>query len=152
MFCIYDVGLRRKVCFNTSANTFADVPPGKYELLCLPLLLYIGHLVKSYPEIDFVGAHMGGLAAPFGEIDKHLGPQNNLYLETSNAAHVLSRKEFLRLLDRHGPEHIIFEMDWPWFGHAEEIALIQGLLNEAGFSPQEQTLVFSGNISRLLQK
>lgn len=109
-------------------------------------------LVTSFPEIDFIGAHMGGLTAPFQEIYEHLAPQNNLYLETSNAAHVLSREEFLRLLDRHRPERIIFGTDWPWFGHTEEIALIQGLLNEASFSPQEQARVFSGNIIRLLQK
>jgi len=112
----------------------------------------LGRLVTSFPEIDFVGAHMGGLTAPFQEIYVHLAPQSNLYLETSNAAHVLSREEFLRLLDRHSPERIIFGTDWPWFGHTDEIALIQRLLNEASFSPQEQALVFSGNIVRLLQK
>ena len=110
----------------------------------------LGRLIKAFPEIDFVAAHMGGLAAPFREIEEHLYPQANLYLETSNAAHVLSRKEFVRLLERHGPEHVIFGTDWPWFGHAEEIPLIQGLLEEAAFSPQQRALVFSGNIARFL--
>jgi predicted TIM-barrel fold metal-dependent hydrolase len=110
----------------------------------------LGRLVTAFPEIDFVAAHMGGLAAPFHEIDEHLYPQSNLYLETSNAAHVLAKEEFVRLLERHGPEHVIFGTDWPWFGHSEEIALIQGLLKDAGFSAEQQSLVFSGNISRLL--
>ena len=112
----------------------------------------LGRLVAAFPEVDFVAAHMGGLAAPYHEIDEHLYPQRNLYLDTSNAAHMISRKEFLRLLNRHGPERIIFGTDWPWFGHSEEIALIQRLLKEAGFSPEQQALVFSGNISRLLNK
>jgi len=111
----------------------------------------LGYLVKSFPEIDFVAAHMGGLAAPFPEIEKHLQPQDNLYLDTSNAAHVLSANEFLRLLKHHGPERIIFGTDWPWFGHKEEIALIRQLLTEAGFSAGAQALVFAGNIYRLLQ-
>jgi predicted TIM-barrel fold metal-dependent hydrolase len=109
-------------------------------------------LVTTFPEIYFVAAHMGGLAAPYREIEEQLHPQSNLYLETSNAAHVLSREEFVRLLERHGPEHVIFGTDWPWFGHLEEIALIQGLLQEAGFSAEQQALVFSGNISRILAK
>jgi uncharacterized protein len=110
----------------------------------------LGKLAAQFPEIDFVAAHMGGLAAPFNEIEDHLTPRNNLYLDTSNAAHMLSRKEFIRLITLHGPERILFGTDWPWFGHEEEISFIQGLLNEAGFSHYEQSLVFSDNISRLL--
>jgi uncharacterized protein len=110
----------------------------------------LGKLAARFPEIDFVAAHMGGLAAPFCEIEAHLKPRNNLFLDTSNAAHMLSRKEFIRLLTIHGPERILFGTDWPWFGHEEEISSIRGLLSEAGFSGLEQSQVFSGNISRLL--
>jgi uncharacterized protein len=110
----------------------------------------LGKLAAQFPEIDFVAAHMGGLAAPFCEIEDHLTPRHNLYLDTSNAAHTLSRNEFIRLLTIHGAERILFGTDWPWFGYKEEIAYIQGLLSEAGFSRQEQSQVFSDNISRLL--
>jgi uncharacterized protein len=110
----------------------------------------LNHLVKSFPEIDFVGAHMGGLAAPFSEIQEHLAPHSNLYLDTSNAAHVLSRDEFLRLLHRHGPQRILFGTDWPWFGHQEEVARIGELLNAGDLSQQEQSCIFSGNIRSLL--
>jgi hypothetical protein len=110
----------------------------------------LGRLAVDFPEIDFVGAHMGGLCAPLHEIREHLAPRRNLYLDTSNAAHLLSREEFVSLLRLHGPEYILFGTDWPWFGHEEEMTLIRGLLQEAGFSPQEQSGIFSGNISRLL--
>ena len=110
----------------------------------------LGCLVAGFPDIDFVGAHMGGLAAPFSDIEKYLLPQKNLYLETSNAAHVLSRSEFIKLLKDHGAERILFGTDWPWFGQKQETALIGNLMNQAGFSQHEQSRVFSGNISRLL--
>jgi len=110
----------------------------------------LGRLIERFPDIDFVAAHMGGLAAPFNEIEKYLAPQNNLYLDTSNAAHMHSREEFIRLITLHGPERILFGTDWPWFSHKEEAVFIQGLLKEASFSPQEQSCVFSRNISRLL--
>lgn len=110
----------------------------------------LGNLAMHFPEIDFVGAHMGGLAAPFSEIEEYLIPRQNLYLDTSNASHVLSRDEFLRLLHCHGPGHVLFGTDWPWFGHKEEVARIGDLLQDAEFSLQEQSAVLGGNIRSLL--
>lgn len=113
-----------------------------------PLLL--GDIVRRYPGIDFVAAHMGGLAAPPEEIFTYLTPSKNLYLDTSNAAHTLSEKDFLRLLEMHGPEHIIFGTDWPWFDHKEETDIIGRLLDLAGYSKEEKEKVFYGNIAGLL--
>jgi uncharacterized protein len=110
----------------------------------------LGRLAAQFPEIDFVAAHMGGLAAPFHEIEKHLTPRNNLHLDTSNAAHMLSHEEFIRLMAIHGPDKILFGTDWPWFGHDDEMAFIRGLLKEAGFTKEEQSKIFGGNIARLL--
>lgn len=107
-------------------------------------------LAQRFPEIDFVGAHMGGLSAPFEDIADSLIPCANLYLDTSNAAHTLSAAEFVFLLKRFGPEHILFGTDWPWFTHAEEIALVEGLCDTAGYSPEEKQAVFYDNIARLL--
>ena len=136
-FAIFDTFYRADLYFGAPGNYVTT--PEKFE-----------SLVKRFPEIDFVGAHMGGLAAPFSEIAEHLKPRRNLYLETSNAAHLLAGEEFLRLLDAHGPERIIFGTDWPWFGHAEEIDFIEGLLKNSDFSLREQSLIFSGNVARLL--
>jgi len=93
---------------------------------------------------------MGGLTAPFDEIVMHLPPMDNLYLETSNAVHTLSREQFISLLRAHGPERILFGTDWPWFGHKTQLALINDLLDSAGFAIEDKAKVFSGNINRLL--
>jgi predicted TIM-barrel fold metal-dependent hydrolase len=58
---------------------------------------------------------------------------------------------FAHLLQRHGPEHILFGTDWPWFDHRDEIALIAGLLDRAAFSPADHHKVFGGNIAGLLK-
>ncbi len=107
------------------------------------------NLVRSFPKIDFIAAHMGGLAAPFHEIKTHLVPMDNLYLDTSNAAHVLSEDDFICLLNIHGPEHIIFGTDWPWFTHEGEIKLQHRMYEKAGFSQKDRDLIFSQNIVRL---
>jgi predicted TIM-barrel fold metal-dependent hydrolase len=110
----------------------------------------LGHLVKHYPGIPFIAAHMGGLTAPFEEISNYLPPSPNLFLDTSNAAHTLSKQEFIHLLKNHGGEHVIFGTDWPWFDPVSEMALISGYLEEAGFSMKDKDAVFGGNIARLL--
>ncbi len=118
------------------------------EYTTTPALL--GEIVTAYPEIDFVAAHMGGLAAPPEEIFRHLPPADNLYLDTSNAAHTLSEADFVRLLKIHGHKRVIFGTDWPWFGYKAEVQLIDKLLNCAGFEPEDKDHVFGGNIARLL--
>jgi uncharacterized protein len=111
----------------------------------------MGQLVNQFPEINMIAAHMGGLAAPFAEIEDYLTPRRNLYLDTSNAAHMLSRRDFIRLMNIHGPDRILFGTDWPWFGHKEELAFIQGLLKEAEFTQEEQSKIFGGNFAKLLK-
>ena len=110
----------------------------------------LGKLVRSYPDIEFVAAHMGGLDAPFEAIVRHLPPAKNLYLDTSNAGHTLQEKEFVSLVESHGPAHILFGSDWPWFSHEQEITYIDRLLGKAGYTEKEKVQVFGGNIARLL--
>lgn len=112
----------------------------------------LGAMVRRYPEIDFVGAHMGGLTAPFELCLNALPPQDNLYLETSNAGHTLKREEFIQLLEIHGPRRILFGTDWPWFLHSHEIPHVNGLMERAGFNEEEQHRVFAQNILELLQE
>jgi predicted TIM-barrel fold metal-dependent hydrolase len=111
----------------------------------------LGRLAALFPEIDMIAAHMGGLAAPFEEIEEHLTPRRNLYLDTSNAAHMLSRQEFIRLMKIHGPDRILFGTDWPWFGHKNELAFIQGLLKEAEFTRAEQSKILGDNFAKLIK-
>lgn len=112
----------------------------------------LGNLVKTFPGINFIGAHMGGLLAPFQEIRTHLPPAPNLYLDTSNGAHVLDKKKYIRLIRDHGPGHIIFGTDWPWFTHDAEIRLQHDLFDKAGFTREDKGLIFSKNIIGMLNR
>jgi uncharacterized protein len=102
-----------------------------------------------HPEVNFVGSHMGGLAADFDELRGQLIPAENLYLDTSNAAHTLNEAEFVELLKSHGPDHILFGTDWPWFHHAPEIPKIRSLLDKAGYEEPEKEDVFGNNAREL---
>ena len=110
-----------------------------------------GDLVATYPEINFIAAHMGALTGPVDEVCKYLPPRENFFMDTANAAHTLSMDEFVRLLKIYGPKHILFGTDWPWFYHKEEIGLINERLDAANFSDQEKNRVFCANIAELLK-
>ena len=112
----------------------------------------LGDVVKAHPGVDFLLAHMGGLAAPVEQIVKHLPPAENLFFDTSGAAYTLAEKDFVGLLKRHGADHIIFGTDWPWFGHRRERELLERFLDSAGFGPEEQQKVFGRNVAGLLGK
>ena len=110
----------------------------------------LGYLADRYPGINFIGAHMGGLNGTVDEICRYLTPRPNLYLDTSNAAHTLNKKDFSRILELHGPRHILFGTDWPWFTHENEVKHIDGLLDFVGFSEKEKSEVFGANLFALL--
>ncbi len=110
----------------------------------------LADLVDRYPDIGFIAAHMGGLNAPFDEIRTHLSPRANLFLDTSNAAHILTEREFCGLVTAHGPDKILFGTDWPWFLQAREVEKINGLLDIAGFSREEKGRVFYHNAAALI--
>lgn len=110
----------------------------------------LSRLAARFPGINFIGAHMGGLAADFDEVLHDLPPADNLYLDTSNAAHTLSDEQFITLLKRHGAARILFGTDWPWFGHADEIPKILQLLEGAGYGEQDTRRVFRENAQDLL--
>lgn len=111
----------------------------------------LGQLIRQFPGVNFIAAHMGGLLASYDDITTHLPPMENLFLDTANSAHVLPQAQFVSLLKRHGPERIIFGTDWPWFIHADEIDTICHLLKQAGFNKFQRDLVFSANMSGLMR-
>jgi uncharacterized protein len=143
-----DSGIRPVVVLDTF--TRADVYFGaNRDHLTTPAKL--AEIARRHPEIDFMGAHMGGLAADPDELLHELTPAANLYLDTSNAAHTLTNGEFTELLKTHGPYHILFGTDWPWFHHAAEILKIRSLLAEAGYNASEQEAVFGENACKLFR-
>jgi predicted TIM-barrel fold metal-dependent hydrolase len=129
--------------FRTADTHFAANP----DHLTTPARL--GRLVERYPGITFVGAHMGGLLSDFDEIRRELQPRHNLYLDTSNATHTLSEDQFVELLRVHGPSHVLFGTDWPWFFHGEEQTKVRGLMAKAGFDATEQEAVLGENARKV---
>jgi hypothetical protein len=146
LLAIRDAADRKNKSFTIVFDTFtrADFHFGaKPGHLTTPERLDI--IVKRHPDIRFMAAHMGGLVADFKDLRDKLAPAPNLFLDTSNAAHTLDPDQFVELLSLHGPDHILFGTDWPFFDHSSEIPLIDSLLDKAGFSNDEKESVFRKN-------
>lgn len=149
---IQDTATRKKKACTIVLDTFtrADIHFGAQgEHLTTPAKL--NAIVSRHPDLPFLAAHMGGLAADFHHIRFDLKPASNLYLDTSNAAHTLRADQFVDLLQRHGADHVLFGTDWPWFDHASEIPLIESLLDRAGFEPDQKEAVFRKNAETLFR-
>ncbi len=126
------------------ADTYLDSNP---DHLTTPSKL--SQLIHRHENINFIGAHMGGLLADFDEIREALIPAPNLFLDTSNAAHTLKEEQFVELLRIHGSAHILFGTDWPWFVHSAELDKIGNLLAKAGYDQADQEAVFGENARKL---
>jgi len=150
LILIKDIGVKRSKAFTIAFDTFnrADVHfgvLGKYTTTPVKL----NAVVNRHPDIRFLAAHMGGLSADFDDLRHNLKPASNLYLDTSNAAHTLNADQFTELMKTHGPDHILFGTDWPWFDHASEIPFIESLLDKAGFDQYEKEAVFGRNAAMI---
>lgn len=109
----------------------------------------LDRVAERFLGLNVVGAHMGGLTADFSEICSSLRPRSNLFLDTTNAAHTLAPYEFISLLQIHGPSHVLFGTDWPWFHYRSEIPLIRDLCSKAGFGNEEIVMVMGHNAATL---
>jgi uncharacterized protein len=72
----------------------------------------------------------------------------DVYLDTSwpPTLATLDPQRIRRLIERHGPDKVIFGSDWPMADPTAEIAAIRAL----GLSDDDTEAVLGGNLARLL--
>jgi len=91
-------------------------------------------------------AHMGGHGdGEWIETERYLAGRN-VYFDTSMGFVYRPMEVFLRFVENHGADKILFGTDSPWSDAAEEIRL----LKEAPVTDEQRELIFSGNALRLL--
>jgi len=135
-------GVRPVVVLDTYARAHVHFDVDRAHLTTPAKLMEV---VRSFPGLTFVGAHMGGLAADPDELLATVVPEPNLYLDTSNAGHVLPLDAFVELVHAHGHDRILFGTDWPWFAHDTEVPFVRRLLSVAGLDARQRTAVLGGN-------
>ncbi|MDD7648017.1 amidohydrolase family protein [Cloacibacillus porcorum] len=104
------------------------------------------NVVKNFPGLKLVAAHMGGLRLARDVFD-HLAGKYDLYFDTAYAADPWLDKDMFRdIIRRHGAERILFGSDYPWHLPSMEI----GLINSLDIGEEEKKMILGENAARLL--
>ncbi len=104
----------------------------------LPVLIHLGdktndgaspvrlaRVMEVFPEITFIGAHLGGYSE-WEQAKKHLIGKN-LYLDTSSSTRFMKPKEAKEIIRAHGADKILFGTDYPLSEHKFEMDCLKRL-------------------------
>ena len=124
---------------------FDPLSPGHFH--CAPDMIL--HVLRDYPRLRFVAAHLGGFACEEEVLAKLCGTR--VYLDTSLAAVRTSRdpawgEKCAAILRAHDPNRLLFGTDSPWSTPAEELAF----LNHVGLSNETLEKILHTNAEALL--
>ena len=103
-------------------------------------------VVDTLPEGKIIAAHMGGYKM-WDEVEKKL-VGSNLYFDTSYSLRHMSKEQFVRIIENHGEERILFGTDSPWEDQKEEVERIKDL----NLEKEVESALFYNNACKLLGK
>jgi uncharacterized protein len=111
---------------------------------CSPALL--ADIVRQFPRLDVIACHFGGYRRFAEAAEVVIGLP--VYVDTSwpPSLGTIAPEKVRAVIEKHGPERVVFASDWPMADPRAEIDVIRGL----GLSDTDTDLVLGGNLTRLL--
>ena len=104
-------------------------------------------IVRNFPGLKVVAAHLGGLRMARDVLDNIAG-HADLWFDTAYTAEPwLDKTLFRDIIKRHGAHKILFGSDFPWHLPSMELELIRSL----DISEEEKRLILGENAARLLE-
>ena len=91
-----------------------------------------------------IAAHLGG-CGQWDEVEKYLAG-SDIYLDTSAGFDFFSDELFLRILEKHGQDKILFASDSPWTNAGSEIEHLKSL----PIPENDKAAIMGGNANRIL--
>lgn len=91
-----------------------------------------------------IAAHLGG-QRQWNDVEKYLAG-TDVYLDTSMGMNYYSHEQFLRIVEKHGADKILFGSDSPWSRAGEEIES----LNKLPLTQNKKDLILYKNAKRIL--
>ena len=105
----------------------------------LPVLIHLGdknsdwaspkrlaRVMDAFPEITFIGAHLGGYSE-WDVAKECLFGRKNLYLDTSSSMRFMKPKTAKEIIRAHGADKILFGTDYPLSDHKFEMECLKKL-------------------------
>ncbi len=106
---------------------------------------------KRFAEISremqggvMIAAHLGG-QRQWNEVEEYLAG-SNMYMDTSMGFNYYPHDRFLRIVEKHGADKILFGTDSPWSRGDEEIKTLKSL----PLTDEQKELIFHENAERIL--
>lgn len=111
---------------------------------CTPAML--ADIVRQFPRLDVIACHFGGYRRLEEAVETVIGLP--VYVDTSwpPSLATLAPERVRAVIEKHGPDRVVFASDWPMADPAAEIEAIRAL----GLSDDDTDAVLGGNIARLL--
>ena len=100
-------------------------------------------VVKMFPSLTFVAAHLGGWSV-WQDAVKALSGLPNLYVDTSSSSEFMKKEEMKRIIDTYGTDKVLFGTDYPMWQADKEIEYLLSL----GYSDSEYENIFAKNAIR----
>ncbi|MFZ4515122.1 MAG: amidohydrolase family protein [Acidimicrobiia bacterium] len=112
---------------------------------CTPALL--AQLSRELPNLDIIACHLGGYQLLDDADDEVIGLP--VYLDTSwpPGLSTVDPQRVRDMIERHGPNRVIFASDWPTADPKRELEAIYALR----LAEDDTAAVLGGNLERLLQ-
>ncbi len=79
-------------------------------------------VLDAIPNFTIIAGHFGGLLM-WDEVEQYLVGQN-IYFDTAAIATLIDPKQFVRIVNNHGSEKVLFGSDTPWEGQKVSIDFI----------------------------
>jgi len=101
-------------------------------------------IVEMMPGGIIIAAHLGGYEQ-WDDVETELAGKD-IYMDTSTGFEYFSKEQFLRILEKHGADRILFASDAPWSNAADEIEHIKSL----PITEKEKAAILGGNARKIL--
>ncbi len=107
----------------------------------------VARIVKVLDKVapqKLVLAHFGGFRV-WEEVEQEIAGRD-VYLDTAYTEGIIGDEIFLKILNKHGAEKILFATDSPWSGQKESLAQIRRLVPDK----QKQAQILGQNAQKLI--
>ncbi len=134
MYQIYEMmSGRLAIMFHVGDNRYDFSHPNK-----------IKQILKDFPNLTVIGAHMGGYTTWEASLDILCG--ENIYFDTSSSLEFISPELAVKVLKKHDMDKVLFGTDYPMWHIKKEIENIEKL----PLSDDEKEKIFHLNAENLL--
>jgi uncharacterized protein len=113
---------------------------------CTPLMLR--DIARRFPRLSLIACHFGGYHLLDEAEESVVGLPGQVYLDTSwpPSLATIDPNRVRAIIERHGPDRIIYGSDWPMADPAAEVGAVEAL----GLADEHTKAILGENLARVI--